>query len=259
MKRPTAPVAARMTARDLSAARAKRAAEIAERSAAIKRRQVLAGSLASAALILALLAGFGVLSWAWMLIPTAALVAVLEAGRRVAASYREADLKARKTMAALERRMRALNARDARPAPRAGGQSASAAPELESTAQGESATGQAADNPSGATEARAEESTSAPARDSAPVIVASDVPEAVVGEVRWDPVAVPAPSYTLKAPAPRRTIEPHADTLPSEEKAAAVPARPTTARMLNATDDQADDASVIDVDSALARRRVAGE
>lgn len=256
MKRPTAPVAARMTARDISAARAKHAAQIAERAAAVKRRQILAGTLLALTLTLLVVGLTTNLSAAWALIPGAALVAVLEAGRRVAASYRRADLQARKSIAQLERRLRQMNLRDevAEPIP-----NTSPADDVEAPA----APKHAAAPVEIEDEIEDEVETEAPSVvEAAPVVEAREVPEAIVADVQWDPIAIPAPSYTLKASAPRPAITPDADVLPSAEKAARVPMRPVRASMLNASAAEAEEAyeaPAIDIDSALARRRVAGE
>lgn len=254
MKRPTAPVAARMTARDISAARAKHAAQIAERAAAVKRRQILAGTLLALTLTLLVVGLTTNLSAAWALIPGGALIAVLEAGRRVAASYRRADLQARKSIAQLERRLRQMNLRDevAEPIP-----NTSPADDVEAPAAPKHAAAPVE------VEDEVEDEAEAPSVvEAAPVVEAREVPEAIVADVQWDPIAIPAPSYTLKASAPRPAITPDADVLPSAEKAARVPMRPVRASMLNASPAEAEEAyeaPAIDIDSALARRRVAGE
>ncbi|WP_250505013.1 hypothetical protein [Bowdeniella massiliensis] len=254
MKRPTAPVAARMTARDISVARAKHAAQIAERAAAVKRRQILAGTLLALTLTLLVVGLTTSLSAAWALIPGGALIAVLEAGRRVAASYRRADLQARKSIAQLERRLRQMNLRDevAEPIP-----NTSPADDVEAPAAPKHAAAPVE------VEDEVEDEAEAPSVvEAAPVVEAREVPEAIVADVQWDPIAIPAPSYTLKASAPRPAITPDADVLPSAEKAARVPMRPVRASMLNASPAEAEEAyeaPAFDIDSALARRRVAGE
>lgn len=246
MKRPTAPVAARMTARDISAARAKHAAQIAERAAAVKRHQILVGTLLALTLTLLVVGLTTNLSAAWALIPGGALGAVLEAGRRVAASYCRADLQARKSIAQLERRLRQMNLRD----------------EVPNTSPADEVKAPAAPKHAAAPVEVADEVEAPSVVEAALVVEAREVPEAIVADVPWVPVAIPAPSYTLKASAPRPAIAPDADVLPSAEKAARVPLRPVRASMLNASPAEAEEAyeaPAIDIDSALARRRVAGE
>ncbi|OKL54766.1 hypothetical protein BSZ39_02465 [Bowdeniella nasicola] len=251
MLRPTAPVAARMTARDISAARAKHAARIAERAAAVRRRQILAATLLGLSVLLWVVGFATSISWAWALIPTALLAAVLEAGRRVAASYRRADLASRKSIAMLERRLRQMQLRD------------NVAEPIPNTSPADDVEVPTAPKHAAAPEIE-QESVPEPEIDetSAPMVVAEEVPEAVVADVSWDPVVLPAPSYTLKATAPRAAITPDEDILPSGEKLTRTPMRPTRPSMLNAGEAEAEvapPAPAIDIDSALARRRVAGE
>lgn len=258
MKRPTAPVAARMTARDISAARAKHAARIAERAAAVRRRQILVLTLFAASVAMWIVGFTTNLSAAWALIPTTMLIAVLEAGRRVAASYRRADLASRKSIAMLERRLRQMNLRDevAEPIP-----NTSPADDVEApTAPKHAAAPVVEEEAAPVAEVVEEEATKE--EEPTPVVVAEDVPEAVVADVTWDPIVLPAPSYTLKATAQRPAITPDADVLPSREKLTSTPMRPMRASMLNAGEAEVDvtpTAPAIDIDSALARRRVAGE
>lgn len=245
MKRPTAPATARITAQQLHAARERRSAEIKLRNAAIKRRQILTLTLLALTVIVAGLGGASVISAWWTLLPGALLAAVLVQGRRVAISYANADRKRDRRIDELERRLGHLQARGHQTLTEIG---AKRIDKHEDDASASSA------------ERRSETADAKPAVRAA--ITASDVPDAVIADATWEPVAIPAPTYTLKATAVRPPLKPDADVLPKAEKATSVPMRPKRATMLNgsdADDGVADQEPVFDLDSALARRRAAGE
>jgi len=77
-----------------------------------------------------------------------------------------------------------------------------------------------------------------------------ETPAAEVEEDSWQPVPVPRPTYTLKAPAPRREPAP----LEIPEPAVAEPAAATAA-----PEELSEPAAGLDLDAILARRRAVGE
>ncbi len=281
MKRPANVVAARITVRDLERARAGHLARIEGRAAVIRiQRVVLVGLLAIAGV--SWVAGLtGVFAWGWALVPTLLTVGVIAVGVKLSSASRHADLVERRKIAAIDSRLRVLRgdvaaakapAKKAAVRTSAAGKSAAKAParatnsmnaEVESAVPDRSAAEAPAVPGAGQTvgdERANAEGETAPraARQRRDVVVAHDVPEAVVADARWEPVSIPAPTYTLKAKAPRPAIAADEDVLPRSEHLMAVPVRPTRARILNGVD-TTDDAEtpatpVLDIDSALARR-----
>ncbi|MDO4607106.1 MAG: hypothetical protein Q4B12_07275 [Bowdeniella nasicola] len=286
MKRPANVVAARITVRDLERARAGHLARIEGRAAVIRiQRVVLVGLLAIAGV--SWVAGLtGVFAWGWALVPTLLTVGVIAVGVKLSSASRHADLVERRKIAAIDSRLRVLRgdvaaaktpAKKAAVRTSAAGKSAAKTParatnsmnaEVESAVPDRSAAeapaaevpvAPGADQTVGDERANAEgETAPRAARQRRDVVVAHDVPEAVVADARWEPVSIPAPTYTLKAKAPRPAIAADEDVLPRSEHLTAVPVRPTRARILNGVD-TTDDAEtpatpVLDIDSALARR-----
>ena len=80
---------------------------------------------------------------------------------------------------------------------------------------------------------------------------------------KWEPVNVPAPSYTMAARGPRRrVVEAEADFNSAKEVTGVVnPVRPSTAPANVSLDVEsvAGDFKPIDLDAVLERRRAAGE
>ncbi len=281
MKRPANVVAARITVRDLERARAGHLARIEGRAAVMRiQRAVLVGLLAIAGVFW--VAGLtGVFAWGWALVPTLLTVGVIAVGVKLSRASRHADLVERRKIASIDSRLRVLRgdvaaakapAKKAAVRTSAAGKSAAKVParatnsmnaEVESVVPDRSAAEAPAVPGAGQTvgdERANAEGETAPraARQRRDVVVAHDVPEAVVADARWEPVSIPAPTYTLKAKAPRPAIAADEDVLPRSEHLAAVPVRPTRARILNGVD-TTDDAEtpatpVLDIDSALARR-----
>lgn len=245
MKRPTAPATARITAQQLRAAREGRKAELKRRNEAIKRRQILTLTLLALTVITAGLAALSVMSAWWIALPGALLGAVLIQGRRVAIAYAASDAKRDRRIEELERRLGHLQARSHQTLTDLGATRVAkddADQLLPRVSDGE---GMPAEKPA--------------TRGS---VTASDVPEAVIADATWEPVTIPAPTYTLKATAVRPPLKPAADVLPAAERETAVPLRPTRATMLNGADEDVTvepAKPVFDLDSALARRRAAGE
>lgn len=245
MKRPTAPATARITAQQLRAARQRRSAEMKRRNEAIKRRQVLTLTLLGLTVLTVALGAFSVLSPWWLIVPGGLLSAVLIQGRRVAIAYARADAKRDRRIDELERRLDHLQARSLR-----------ALTDLGATRVQKDEGGELIEN-TGAHQASRGVKTAAQGS-----VTASEIPEAVIADATWEPVAIPAPTYTLKATAVRPPLKPEADVLPAAERETGVPLRPTRATMLNgspADEAAAPERPVFDLDSALARRRAAGE
>jgi len=270
VNRPTTPgERAAAEARRLAAARAARAAEISRRKAAARRRLVL--TIVLLALTVAGWLGVGVANMTVVAgaVPTVLLATVLVLGRRAAKIAARRNAADRAAMARLE----------LRPAPRTrGGQGSTAAQAAASSAP-------AVDAPPSRTE---DESTAAPEEDAPSSPVAEEGPAAVTEDAsadapaaeqrEWTPVPVPAPAYTLKAPAPRRDIAPYEDPQPEPVAAPAEEQRPAhepgvvagglagspyapladPAQPAPAAHAPEAPAARMDLDSVLARRRAVG-
>lgn len=169
-------------ARRAAAARATRAAAASRRAAAAARRLVL-----TVVLLAATAAGWALVALAsaplvLAIVPSVAFLAVLVLGRRAATQAKIADARLAEEV---ERARRADHARAARVAATKAAR-AGEAPKASSSLRIDV-------DPTGLQEGT-EEGASA----------RSELPE---GE-GWTPVPVPAPVYTMKAPAPRRAVEP---------------------------------------------------
>src|SRR5690625_2993789 len=203
VNRPTTPgERAAAEARRLATARAARAAEISRRQAAARRRLVL-----TVVLLLATVGGwvgFGAASSSIALgiAPTVLLGAVLVAGRRAAKIAKRRNAADRAAMARMA----------PKPAPR------SVRPTT-ADAAGEDRAGQAGESGS---DTAATDLGDATATGEAERAAERAVPDEAGDEspATWTPVPVPAPSYTLRPPAPRRDIAPYrapADAPPAVE------------------------------------------
>lgn len=245
MIRPTTPVANRVNARELAAARAARAAEISRRAAAARRRMTLAVALAVvlAAVLIAVVAG--PLAWAWALAPAAALVAVLYTGRTAAIVSARQDAKARAEMTRLDQRLRLFRAEEA-------GSPPVSAPgrefqDIVAGYQGRHvATREFEDEPP------------RHARPGTPsALVDGAARPAGAQGATWTPVPVPVPTYTLKQESPRRDVEPFAAEA-TDDGGVRMPVRPTAAAPSYGTAEPEPEARTFDLDTVLARRRAAG-
>lgn len=279
MIRPTTPVANRVNARELAAARAARAAEISRRAAAARRRMTLAIALALVTAAVVTGVAVGPLAWGWALLPGAALGAVLYTGREAAIVAARQDAKARAEMSRLDQRLRLFRDREAGSEPVAprrdsfeeivvgyqGRHVASAVIEDEPPRH---ATQESLDALA-SLEAGARE-TDAPtpsAGDTEPGVSAAPAASraSVAPERRpepgapWTPVPVPLPTYTLKQESPRRDVEPFTPE-DAGDGGARVPQRPhATAPSYGTVErEQEQVAQTFDLDSVLARRRAAG-
>jgi len=237
VNRPTTPSErAAAEARRLAAARAARAAEISRRKAAARRRLVLTLLLAAAGTAGWSAVGVSGMSVALGAVPTVLLVVVLVLGRRAAKIAARRNAADRAAMARLEVRAepRRVATRPAAPAP------------------------------------REEPAVEAPAQETAAPAVEEEAPTAAAPATGapWTPVPVPAPSYTLKAAAPRRDIAPYEAPQPEPVVAATEPvlesglagspyAPVADPQPLEAPAPLVGPERGLDLDSVLARRRAA--
>ncbi|MGM0385368.1 MAG: hypothetical protein ACQERF_05220 [Actinomycetota bacterium] len=275
MIRPTTPVANRVNARELAAARAARAAEISRRAAAARRRMTLAVVLAVVIAAVVTAVAVGPLAWGWALLPSAALGAVLYTGRQAAIVAARQDAKARTEMARLDQRLRLFRDREARSEPVAvrpgsfeeivvGYQGRHVADQMIEDEPPRHATSESLEaiarlDAAGSDSAGpdAEES----AKPAVPESASRRTPQADAGaDARtWTPVPVPLPTYTLKQESPRRDVEPFTpeDAGDGETR---VPDRPnSTAPSYGTVEREPERAEqAFDLDSVLARRRAAG-
>lgn len=274
MIRPTTPVANRVNARELAAARAARAAEISRRAAAARRRMTLAVILAvvTAAVVTAVVAG--PLAWGWALVPSTVLGGVLYTGRRAAIVAARQDAKARAEMARLDQRLRLFRDREARSEPVAvrpgsfeeiveGYQGRHAADRVIEDEPPRHATPESLEALSrleaGVPEPVAQEDTHSEAAKPAQPAETSSGRTATAEPRTWTPVPVPLPTYTLKQESPRRDVEPFTSEDGAEGESR-VPVRPTSSAPSYGTVEREPEqaAQTFDLDSVLARRRAAG-
>lgn len=235
MIRPTTPVASRVNARELAAARAARAAEISRRAAAARRRLTLTVTLAvlTAAVITAV--SLGHLAWGWALLPAAALGTVGYYGRQAAILAARQDAKARAEMARLERRLHLFRDSEGNPAVVAPVESEEIVEIVASDVDSDSRMPTAdLEHPA------APENVAAPQRE----------------DGTWTPTPVPLPTYTLKQESPRRDVAPFTPEM--GESTNLVPARPHATPPSYGSADHTEVAQTFDLDSVLARRRAAG-
>ncbi|WP_324650605.1 hypothetical protein [Georgenia sp. H159] len=310
VNRPTTPSErAAAEARRLAATRAARAAEISRRKAAARRRLVLTVLLLLASVGGWLAFGVASASVVLGIVPTVLLTTVLVLGRRAAKIAARRNAADRAAMARLQvrpaARTRPEQGNGARPAG-AGASRAHGATTGETTTgaatTGSGATAAGAEptvahapavgddvavtagtggdatattDAAAATAGTGRDATAttdaAAAVDADAVAEESSVPQLADTERGWTPVPVPAPSYTLKAPAPRRDIAPY--EAPAQEPVAAEaavehavtsglagsPYAPVLEPELVApqTPDMPP-ARGLDLDSVLARRRAVG-
>jgi len=259
-------------ARRLAQARAARAASAARRGAAARRRGLLAAVLVAASVAGWVVAGVApAVTWVAGAVPTVLLASVVVLGRRAVIAGHAAD---EQWAATIEREER-LAARPRTGAtavvrPRTG---ATPAVTADPGAPVPLVTGHAV-RPSDAhtevferiVEDRGE--SAGPARHATgqvPVVrrAAGTAPDAAGDEQdsEWSPVRVPKPTYTMKAPAPRREPAPLGEA-DAEASTARRPAdAPTTADTAPATESEpaAVTTGSIDLNAVLARRRAAGQ
>ncbi|MEN0129320.1 MAG: hypothetical protein AAGC49_07765 [Brevundimonas sp.] len=219
-------------ARRTAQARASHAAALARRGAAARRRGMLAGFLALATVVSWVVVGVApAVTWVVAAVPTVLLGSVIVLGRRAVLAGRAADAAWEQRQAAEQR---AAASRVATPA-----------------APRSVATGRAVRPSNTDTEMFA--------------AVVIDSPAATDDSDGWSPVPVPRPTYTMKAPAPRRepaaleNLEGSTAARPADAvaSAGAVAVAGADAAAVAAT--SVDTTGSIDLDAVLAKRRASGE
>lgn len=208
-------------ARRIAQRHAQRAAVLARRAAAARRRLVLVASLLLVTTGAWVAVGAGALAAGIAVVPTVLLVATLALGRAAVVSAQRNDAAWAREEAALQRTVRSATRRPA-------------------------TTGRAVRASDDATLVIDKVTDEAPARS-----------ETAAAE-SWQPVPVPPPTYTLKAPAPRR--EPAPLEIPERvvEQPAASSASEDRPDVPAATTEPAAHDGGLDLDAILARRRAAG-
>ena len=228
--------------RDIAKLRARRAARIAAENAAARRRMVITGICALATIALGIVIAATSIAWAWIAIPTVALVASLGTSRVAAVRSQQAS----------ERELELLT--KLRGDVRGAGRPTAAAPAP-------------AEHASSSSDEAAEEtaaSDAAPQTGSVPSLVFNvDVPEIVeVADTparAWTVVPVPAPTYASRERVRGRIIHADTDLRGIPRIGAAVPARPIaqTAQVgaRSTAEVVADQAVALDLDAVLDARR----
>lgn len=284
-------VRALRTERELVRARRAHAQARERRRAAASHRSVVACALVGVLLGVGVVAALTVLPWWPALVPAALLAASMAAGRRAALAGQEAERRERRRIAELEAELERLTGqcstqvaasagpqkatqtdKPAQAAPlEAAHDPAATAARQEATASG-SARGEVTKEATaaepvasarvtepGAVAVRQQEKTAPAAQTSV-----STAPKSarVVREAStqtppqgWQPVQVPAPTYTLVATAPRRRVE---DLEEAAAPSVPVPMRPKAVRSLATREVGEEPRQPIDLDAVLQRRRAAG-
>ena len=225
--------------REIAKLRARRAARLAAESAAGRRRMVVTGVCALATVALGIIIAATSLAWAWIAIPTAALVASLATSRVAAVRSQRAS----------ERELELLT--KLRGDVRGAGRATAAAPAEPQVPVAEEAV-----------EAAVE--VSEPQTGSVPSLVFNvEVPEVVeVADTparAWTVAPIPAPTYASRERVRGRIVHADTDLRGIPRIAAAVPARPIaqTAQVgaRSTAEVVADQAVALDLDAVLDARR----
>ena len=227
--------------RDIAKLRARRAARLAAESAAGRRRMVITGVCALATVALGIVIAATSIAWAWIAIPTAALVASLAASRVAAVRSQQASERELELLTKLRGDVRGAGRATA---------AAPAEPQASSSSSSEEVTEVAE-----ATE---------PQTGSVPSLVFNvDVPEVVeVADTparAWTVAPIPAPTYASRERVRGRIVHADTDLRGIPRIAAAVPARPIaqTAQVgaRSTAEVVADQAVALDLDAVLDARR----
>ena len=227
--------------RDIAKLRARRAARLAAESAAGRRRMVITGVCALATVALGIVIAATSIAWAWIAIPTAALVASLAASRVAAVRSQQASERELELLTKLRGDVRGAGRATA---------AAPAEPQASSSSSSEEVTEVAE-----ATE---------PQTGSVPSLVFNvEVPEVVeVADTparAWTVAPIPAPTYASRERVRGRIVHADTDLRGIPRIAAAVPARPIaqTAQVgaRSTAEVVADQAVALDLDAVLDARR----
>lgn len=253
MIRPTAPHASRVNARELAASRAACAAEISRRGAAARRRIVALGVLLTATIVLAVLGATSIVHAAYVAIPATLLAGAGYLTVGAEKQRRVADTRSRSQMHRLDQRLRLFRSQqsaEAEPAPApisfeeiltGGAHAPKVLPDAEPRHARETVETELVEAEPVSDERTAEERAESrrSAREATP----------------WTPSKVPAPAYTLKQEAPKRSVPPVEAGVDAESAQVASPERPT--HVTAARRGEEHEAAVTSVDTVLARRRAA--
>lgn len=226
--------------REIAKLRARRAARLAAESAAGRRRMVVTGVCALATVVLGIVIAATSLAWAWIVIPTAALVASLATSRVAAVRSQRAS----------ERELELLT--KLRGDVRGAGRATAAAPAEHQVSSSSS------EEVSEAVEASEAQTGSVPS-----LVFNVEVPEVVeVADTparAWTVAPIPAPTYASRERVRGRIVHADTDLRGIPRIAAAVPARPIaqTAQVGSRSTAEvvADQAVALDLDAVLDARR----
>lgn len=226
--------------REIAKLRARRAARLAAESAAGRRRMVVTGVCALATVALGIVVAAASLSWAWIVIPAAALVASLATSRVAAVRSQRAS----------ERELELLT--KLRGDVRGAGRATAAAPAKPQVVSSSS------EEVSEAVEASETQTGSVPS-----LVFNVEVPEVVeVADTparAWTVAPIPAPTYASRERVRGRIVHADTDLRGIPRIAAAVPARPIaqTAQVgaRSTAEVVADQAVALDLDAVLDARR----
>ena len=226
--------------REIAKLRARRAARLAAESAAGRRRMVVTGVCALATFALGIVVAAASLSWAWIVIPAAALVASLATSRVAAVRSQRAS----------ERELELLT--KLRGDVRGAGRATAAAPAKPQVVSSSS------EEVSEAVEASETQTGSVPS-----LVFNVEVPEVVeVADTparAWTVAPIPAPTYASRERVRGRIVHADTDLRGIPRIAAAVPARPIaqTAQVgaRSTAEVVADQAVALDLDAVLDARR----
>ncbi|WP_157886303.1 hypothetical protein [Schaalia radingae] len=243
--------------RELSRLRARRAARIASEKAAGQRRMILSGVCAAITVLMMLIAALTTMSWAWVLIPAAALAAGLGVSRWSAIRSQRVGEAEEKRIMELTRGTSAR--RNSAPSP--------VAPEtVEHAPASETATDEGPDEALGAdasteiqrVDDEAQASHSVDDEDARLDQATRDVAQT---QRAWSVQRIPAPTYASRQEITGRVV--HADTdlrgipqVPSDVRGRPIHASSSSGQQMRSTEEVAAQADVaFDLDAVLESRR----
>lgn len=241
--------------RDIARLRARRAARLAAEIAAGRRRMVMTGICALSMVILTIVIAATSITWTWILVPIAALVASLSTSRVAAVRSQRASEREFEQLMKLRAHVR-------------GGRPVSSAPKVrkaEATkASDEAVVAPRVSSSSAASAPRADGAEPATQTGSVPSLVFNvEVPEAVeVADTparAWTVAPIPAPTYASRDRIRGRIVHADTDLRGIPRITAAIPARPIaqTAQVGARSTEEvvADQIVALDLDAVLDARR----
>lgn len=243
--------------RELSRLRARRAARIASEKAAGQRRMILSGVCAAITVLMMLIAALTTMSWAWVLIPAAALAAGLGVSRWSAIRSQRVGEAEEKRIMELTRGTSAR--RNSSPSP-------VASETVEHAPASETATDEGPDEALGAdasieiqrVDDEAQASRSVDDEDTRLDQATRDVAQT---QRAWSVQRIPAPTYASRQEITGRVV--HADTdlrgipqVPSDVRGRPIHASSSSGQQMRSTEEVAAQADVaFDLDAVLESRR----